>query len=465
MNERGSHKHSPVKTVPLELVQAVLRSAINGRSVGLEEAIRTLDCDAHHADLILRQMAEAGYLEPADIFDSLFYWQLTPNGTRLALEPKRKRIGRDKVQTIIAELLARAKVINGDSDRLQRITLKLFGSALEERDDYGDVDVSIAYLRRQLSDIERERIENALKARQSNSDRQTFQGRLMGAERQDTREIMAFLKKGLPHLSLMNDDPMDLGAPYRWLVDHDVKTDRPVDVPDDIVRPNGPSILDQHPRKPLPPITLLEARHRAISANTKVAIDDMHIGLEDAAALEEQMWSPKVTREGDFVANDIRSETRVKFAGFQHLCPIWKKDLGGVAMLKEALDWCDEQKVWVRDLFPRVSIQRSDRTHIIRLGWGHDLIYFNVGGKSTTGSLLPINRTRVSKIDLAGAYAVGRALSKVYDESRCAKMPWFSADILLPLVEVDRLPDFPRLHKAGSFKEGAFQGLREVTFF
>jgi hypothetical protein len=68
MNERGSHKHSPVKTVPLELVQAVLRSAINGRSVGLEEAIRTLDCDAHHADLILRQMAEAGYLEPADIF-------------------------------------------------------------------------------------------------------------------------------------------------------------------------------------------------------------------------------------------------------------------------------------------------------------------------------------------------------------------------------------------------------------
>ena len=404
-------------------------------------------------------------MEPADIFDGLFYWQLTPNGTRLALEPKRKRIGRDKVQTVISELLARAKVINGDSDRLQRITLKLFGSALEERDDYGDVDVSIAYLRRQLSDIERERIENALKARQSNSDRQTFQGRLMGAERQDTREIMAFLKKGLPHLSLMNDDPMDLGAPYRWLVDHDVKTDRPVDVPDDIVRPNGPSILDQHPRKPLPPITLLEARHRAISANTKVAIDDMHIGLEDAAALEEQMWSPKVTREGDFVANDIRSEKRVKFAGFQHLCPIWKKDLGGVAMLKEALDWCDEHKVWVRDLFPRVSIQRSDRTHIIRLGWGHDLINFNIGGRSTTGSLLPINRARVSKIDLAGAYAVGRALSKMYDESRSAKMPWFSADILLPVVEVDRLPDFPRLHKADAFREGAFRGLREVTFF
>ncbi len=90
------------------------------------------------------------------------------------------------------------------------------------------------------------------------------------------------------------------------------------------------------------------------------------------------------TAEG-FVAGDtdvghgnhggLEEFARVKFAGFQHLCPIWKKDLGGVAMLKEALDWCDEHKVWVRDLFPRVSIQRSDRTHIIRLGWGHDLIY------------------------------------------------------------------------------------------
>ena len=44
-------------------------------------------------------------------------------------------------------------------------------------------------------------------------------------------------------------------------------------------------------------------------------------------------------------------------------------------------------------------------------------------------------------------------------------MPWFSADILLPLVELDRLPDFPRLHKTGAFREGAFQGLREITFF
>ena len=465
MNETKSPKHPPVKTVPLELVQAILRSAVNGRSVGLEETIRTLDCDAHHADRVLRRMAQAGYLEPSDILDGLFYWQLTPNGTRLALEPKRKRIGRDKVQAIVSELLARAQDINSDQNRLQRITLKLFGSGLEERDDYGDVDVSIAYMRRQLSDIECNRIESALKARQSRSDRQSFHGRLMGAVRQDTREIMAFLKKGLPHLSLMNDDPMDLGTPYRWLVNHEVETDSPVDVLDDIVRPNAPSILDQHPRKPIPPNTLIEARHRAISAKTKVAIDDIHMGLEDAAALEEKMWSPKVTRKGAFVANDIRSEKRVKFAGFQHLCPIWKKEIGGVAMLNEALAWCDEHKVWVRDLFPRVSIQRSDRMHIIRLGLGHDLIYFQIGSKSTTGSLLPRNRTRVSKIDLAGVYAVGRALSKMYDESRSAKMPWFSADILLPLVELEKLPDFPRLLKAGELRENAFHGLREVKLY
>jgi DNA-binding IclR family transcriptional regulator len=103
-----SHKHPPVKTVPLEQVQAILRSAVNGRTVGLEEAIRTLNCDAHHADRVLRQMAEAEYLEPADILDGLFYWQLTPNGTRLAMEPKRKRIVRDKVQAIVSEIHERA---------------------------------------------------------------------------------------------------------------------------------------------------------------------------------------------------------------------------------------------------------------------------------------------------------------------------------------------------------------------
>ena len=461
MDQTNNPKHAPIDDVPLETAQLILRAAVRGNSVGLEEAIRVLDCDAHHADHVLRKMAEAGYLEPADVFDGLFFWVLTPNGNRLAHESKRNRIGRDRVQAIISELVIRARTINSDPNRLQRVTLKLFGSALEKRENYGDVDVAIAYLRRQVSDSERARIEMGLKTRQSGSDRQTILGQIMGAERQDTREIKAFLQKGFPQLSLMNDDPMELGIPFRWLIDYDSKADRPIETSRTIIRPNTPSSFDEKPRKTIPSVTLLKAGHRAISSATKVSIDNIHIGLEDAAALEEAMWSPKVTRTGEFIPNDIRSDKRIKFAGFQHLCPVWKNDVGGVAMLREALEWCSENKVWVRDLLPRVSILRSDRTHIIRLGIGREQIYFKVGPVSQTGSLLPRNRTRVSKIDLAGAYAVGRALSKIYSEARCARMPWFCAEIYVPELEADSLPDFPRLLKASKFHKHAFNGLWE----
>ena len=90
-------------------------------------------------------MAEAGYLEPANVFDGLFFWVLMPGGNRLTPESKRKRIGRDKVRAITSELVIRTHTINSDPEGLQCVTLKLFGRALEKQADYGDFDVSIAY--------------------------------------------------------------------------------------------------------------------------------------------------------------------------------------------------------------------------------------------------------------------------------------------------------------------------------
>ncbi len=195
-------KHPPIEGVTQNEARSVLRSAVGRGNLGLEEVIRTLDCDAARGDAVLRAMAAAGYVEPAGARGQLFYWALTPTGNRLAMEKKRNRVGPEKVQATIAEVVARAKLINADGDRLQRITLKLFGSALEDhRADYGDVDVSIAFHRRNLSNQEKQRIETALCARQSEHDRQSVFSRLMGAERQDTREIRAALKKGLSHLS------------------------------------------------------------------------------------------------------------------------------------------------------------------------------------------------------------------------------------------------------------------------
>lgn len=452
-------KYPPIEGVTEGEARSVLRSAVGRGNLGLEEVIRTLDCHAARGDAILRAMAVAGYIEPAGTRDQLFFWSLTPTGNRLAMEKKRNRVSSEKVQATIAEVVARARLINVDGNRLQRITLKLFGSALEDRADYGDVDVSITYHRRKLSDDEKQRIETALYTRQSEHQRQGVLGRLMGAELQDTREIRAILKKGLPLLSLMRDDPMELGTPFKWLIDHDMEIDEPVEMMGSIIRPNAPAPYMQRAPKVLPPATLIRARHRELSPNTKVPAEGLHIDTDDVARLDEAMWSPRMTGDGELVANDARKDPRIRFAGFQHLCPIWKEQIGGVLMLKRALEWCDENSVWVRDLPPFVSITRGSRMNVIRLGLVNELIYFEVGASGLKGSLMPFNRTRVSKIDLAGAYAVARALEKMYVEARCAKLPSFDATMYLPLVQLDRLPDFPSLARAGSLIEGAFPGL------
>ena len=459
MPEPTASKHAAIEHISLEECRTILRSAHRSGGIGIEEVVRVMDCTAQRADQLLRSMAQAGYLEPADVWNQVFFWTLTPNGNRLAMERKQKRFGSDKLQTAIRKLVARAQNINSDPDRLQRVTLKLFGSALAERDDYGDVDVSIAYHRRHLGEEERARIEELLVSRQSEHERQTILGQIMGAEQQDIREIRGILKKGLPHVSFMKDDPMELGTPFRWLVDHDMETDTSRSVSESVVRPNKASFFERGEPVVLPEVTMVQARHRAISPGTKVSTNGILLGVQDVAKIEEAMWSPWVNRDGSFTPNDVRSDPKVKFAGFQHLCPVWKEPVGGILMLKKALEWCDANKVWVRELFPVVSIHRGDRSNIIRLGRVGELIYFKVGPTTQDGSLMPINRSRVSKIDLAGSYAVARALIKMYTEARCLRAPSFSAELFVPQLDVDSLPEFPKLIKSGGFQVGAFNGL------
>lgn len=456
-------KFVQIDGVSLEEARLILRSP--GGGVGIEDVIKIADCDARRADDILRAMATAGYLRPKTDRNQTFWWNRTLMGNRLALEKKQNRFGREKLETTIAALIHRAEKINSYPDRLQRITLRLFGSALDDRDDYGDVDIAIKYHNRKLSEPLRNHIEKSLKERQSEHERQTVMGQVFGADLQDTREIRAMLKKGMPHISLMSDDPMELGTPFRWLVDYDVKADTPLEVSNSIIRPNTPSVLESEKVVPLPPVTMIKARHREIPASSKLSIEGLHIGLEDVAYLEEAMWAPRMTRDGMLVPNDVRDDRRIQFAGFQHLCTVWKEPISGVAMLKLALDWCEEHRVWVRDLFPLVSISRNYRSNIIRLGRVSELIYFKVGPKISTGSLMPINRTRVSKIDLAGTHAVARALVLMYHEARCAKMSPFSVDLFLPQITLDRLPGFPKLAKTEKLRKGAFAGLLDVRMY
>lgn len=460
--EISPSKHPPLATLSLLEARAVLKLAAYGDAIGLAEVIAQAECDAARADEILRDLAVAGYLRLEASRISGLVWRRTGQGNRLALEKLRKRIDRNRVDAAIATLTRRAEAINADPERLHRITLRLFGSALEQREDYGDVDVGISWRKRALSDDDGARIAGALAERQPPSAGRDLLGRLFAAERQDKREVRRALLQGLSCVSLMEDDPMELGTPFLQLVDHDLETDQPLAVSGAIVRPNVPDLREETPSASLPAASRIEARRRRLADAGKVPCADLLINFTDAALLEERLWTPAVADDGSLVANDLRHDPRMRFAGFQHLCPVWKRSIGGLEMLRQALEWCDARKVWVRDLAPMISILRSERTHVIRLGttgWSGDPLVVEVKSTGPDAWLTPRTRTRVSRIDLAGAYATARALARIYSEARCAKAPHFTVNVWLPLTEDDRLPDMPRLIRAGKLPEGGFAGL------
>ncbi|MEO1027528.1 MAG: hypothetical protein AAFX02_00585, partial [Pseudomonadota bacterium] len=329
-----AEKYPSIDGISLDEAQAILKTSQSG-ILGLAEVIRVLNCDATLADTVLRNLAAAGFLEPVLDRCPWLVWGTTALGRRLCLEKKRKRIDRNKVDYAISQLIKRADLINSDPARLQRITLRLFGSALEQQEDYGDIDIAISYEKRQLPDKERLRIEAALKTQAPDPSHRNFIENLFAAENQDKREIRAFLLKGLPHVSLMSDDPLKLGTPFRWLVDHDNSTDKRLPVSEAIVRPNVPSQLDEEANSetPIPPQTIMKAKHREVSPTSKFPVVGLHMDFEDAYFLEERKWTPLVDKNDNLVPNNRQSEPRLKFAGFQHLCEVWKRPMGGVDMM------------------------------------------------------------------------------------------------------------------------------------
>lgn len=461
-NGQTAVKFPPIDNVSLDDARAILRAASRNDLVGIMDVIRIKDCDAVQADSILRAVANAGYLRAKLKEREKFSWERTALGIQLVLHKKRRRITREQVKSTLSELVKRAQAINSDPERLQRITLQIFGSTLRDQEDYGDVDVSIAFYGRSLDQKDRERITDNLTTRQSESERRTAGGQTLGATLQDRREIRAILTKGLAHVSLMSDKPMELGTPFRWLVNHDIACDLPIDVSDAVSYPDLPSLLDAENSRLLPDKTIMEARHRRTLPEAKVPTNGLHIFMNEAAFLEANCWTPVVTPYGTLAPNDLRHDPTARFAGFQHLCPIWKEPVSGLTMLRRALKWCCDHEVWVRETAPIVSIFSSDREQVIELGMADRRLRVEVGPKSLDSYLMPRNKKHVSKIDLAGAYAVARSLGKIYRETRSAKMPPFSATLLLPSIDLDGLPEFPELLKTGNFREGVFGGLLEA---
>jgi predicted nucleotidyltransferase len=125
-----------------------------------------------------------------------------------------KAITRQKADVIIATLLQRVEMVNARPELLERVCeVRVFGSYLEERDDFGDIDVAVRTERKEESgkDWVRESL------RRADMSGRTFSSYLDRLSYGHT-EVMRLLKARNRYLSLHTMDDLEaIGALSRIL--------------------------------------------------------------------------------------------------------------------------------------------------------------------------------------------------------------------------------------------------------
>lgn len=477
LEKRLLKKYGPVPGISIAAVQKIARQGLKRGFVGLETVMRVQGCKAIEADAVLRDMAVAGFvtLDTMRKGDRVT-WELTVRGRALAMDARRKEITREKAAEILGAVRARACEINRDPDRLHRVRLFQFGSTLQERESYGDVDIAIKLLPRDLPKDQELRIKALLEGRAPESASYSFIGRLFLAAQQDRREIKSILTAGFAALSLTDEDLNDLGASYRVLVDHDTGTDEPVEASGSIVLTNERRVED-YPQ--VPPVTAVEALRRVRVDHVKVERRLWWQVLSDPEGVEARAFTP-VFDGTKIVPADERKNPELGLAGFQHLCDVWKRDIDGVSMMKLAAEWADENTTgWVRKITLYVECSRSRHSFgyhgsaIVRIGlgsigFGDNCIVVVLGSGGETIKEIMVRDCSLSRLDLAAIYALSRAGQKIYQEFgieklRPPKTTDVSAGAYIPFM--DAPVDLSKISRGYKDKSGAidWEAVREAT--
>jgi hypothetical protein len=377
------------------------------------------------------------------------------------------------VDAIIATTLERVRAHNAHPDRLTRVTsVLLFGSALEPgRDSYGDVDIFLERTRRRLDPIERARIEALIRPRMSASLRQSMFGQIMGESMQEDRELLRDLLRGQRHLSLSRNSPAQHGFAHAPLLAHDLDSDRelPVDpaiVPAALVVPGdgagagcpepgaGHDLAhDAAPDAEIGPIPAESAiAPKGLPADTvAIKLAAGYLPPDVMARIEGRAW------EGEWTGAHLKPRKLVgdaRFAGAQHLCPVWKEPGSGAWLLARALAWADEHKL---------RIARAPRSGSLALGWRQREAAFGdevqvrrvsdriegdlfFSSRISAGGVVLSGVLKVSRLEVAARYAVAAALGRMIDEVKLGgAVPTFELAFDLPedpCVDDAPLPDF-----------------------
>jgi hypothetical protein len=193
-----------VAGVDPDVARRLARACHGGHSYPTSVVATWSQASSEDADELLSRLAEAGFLERrVQHWDGIDHveWATTVRGGALANASFLKPMTRDKAQSLLQGVLARANSYNADPTKpmwVQRIAV--FGSFLD-RDavDFGDLDLQVELVDRPADDL----VESKLAyARASGRSFSTFMDQLFWAE----KEARQVLKNRSGYISIHTED-------------------------------------------------------------------------------------------------------------------------------------------------------------------------------------------------------------------------------------------------------------------
>jgi predicted nucleotidyltransferase len=212
-------KNATIAGQPIKRVRELLRRMMGSAHWSDREIADFFHIDDVKAHALIDEMAVRGFLQDSEQRpgDSRRFYECGPQGSRLASARLLKPITRQKADVIIARLQQRVERVNARPELLERVCeVRVFGSYLEERDDFGDIDVAVRTVRKEGSGKDWVR-ESLRRADMSGRTFSSYLDRLVYGH----TEVMRLLKARSRYLSLHTMDDLEaIGAFSRILFTH-----------------------------------------------------------------------------------------------------------------------------------------------------------------------------------------------------------------------------------------------------
>ena len=104
----------------------------------------SLNVSESEAQYVVDELARQGYIGEVKEGDSRVRWQITPEGSRLALASAARPIKRSTAEKKVRAFMERVGQINEDDYYLYRVTkVVVFGSYLSDSERINDVDIAV----------------------------------------------------------------------------------------------------------------------------------------------------------------------------------------------------------------------------------------------------------------------------------------------------------------------------------